>query len=53
METHKKHNGNFLENFREGVSFSYPHVTEGTEASFVTIYSDSAKKIRKNKEGEG
>lgn len=39
-------------NFREGVSFSYPHVTEGTQASFVTIYSDSAKKIRKNKEGE-
>ena len=32
-----------MENFREGVSFSYPKVNSGTEPSFVTIYSDRAK----------
>ena len=30
-------------NFREGVSFIFPDVESGTQASFMTIYSDDAK----------
>ena len=32
-------------NFRENVSFSYPNIDSGSEPSFVTIYSDGAKRL--------
>ncbi len=35
-------------NFRENVSFSYPSVTSGKEASFMTIYANGAKDKKGN-----
>ena len=32
-------------NFRENVSFSYPNIDSGTEPSFMTIYSNGAKRL--------
>tara|TARA_B100001093_G_scaffold215047_1_gene206347 strand:+ start:25076 stop:34474 length:9399 start_codon:yes stop_codon:yes gene_type:complete len=32
-------------NFRENVSFSYPQIASGSEPSFMTIYSNGAKRI--------